>query len=98
MEPEGSLLCLQEPSTGPKPEPELSSAHSHLIILRSILHNHGKIIKMDYVVLPTPKGRISEKEKSILIPNYIITDLTYCVLACLNFKCSQFLHIPERFQ
>jgi hypothetical protein len=27
MEPEGSLLCLQEPATGPYPEPDKSSPH-----------------------------------------------------------------------
>jgi hypothetical protein len=25
MEPEGSLLCLQKPATGPYPEPDVSS-------------------------------------------------------------------------
>jgi hypothetical protein len=36
MEPEGSLPCLQEPSTGPHSEPDRSSP-SHPISLRSIL-------------------------------------------------------------
>jgi hypothetical protein len=36
MEPEGSLSCSQEPSTGPYPEPDLSNA-SHPISLWSIL-------------------------------------------------------------
>jgi len=31
MEPNGSLLCSQEPTTGPYPEPD---APSHLISLR----------------------------------------------------------------
>jgi hypothetical protein len=27
MEPEGLLLCLQDPATGPYPEPDESSTH-----------------------------------------------------------------------
>jgi hypothetical protein len=38
MEPEGSLSCSQEPSTGPYPEPDRSSPyHPILSLLRSIL-------------------------------------------------------------
>jgi hypothetical protein len=36
MEPEGSLPCPQEPSTGPYPEPDQSNP-SHPLSLRSIL-------------------------------------------------------------
>jgi hypothetical protein len=34
MEPEGSLLCSQEPATGPRPEPYESIPHPHIISLR----------------------------------------------------------------
>jgi hypothetical protein len=37
MEPEGSLLCSQEPSTGPYPQPDRSSPY-HLI-LQALLGN-----------------------------------------------------------
>jgi hypothetical protein len=33
MEPEGSLLCLQEPSTGPYPEPDQSSSYHRNLFL-----------------------------------------------------------------
>jgi hypothetical protein len=38
MEPESSLQCSQEPSTGPYPEPDQSSPYlSHPVSLRSVL-------------------------------------------------------------
>jgi hypothetical protein len=38
MDPEGSLSCSQEPTTGPYPEPdEFSPHHCILILLRSFL-------------------------------------------------------------
>jgi hypothetical protein len=37
MEPEGSLACTQEPSTGPYPEPDKSSKYPHSIYPRSSL-------------------------------------------------------------
>jgi hypothetical protein len=36
MESEGSLLCSQEPSTGPYPEPDQSSPYHLFLSLRSI--------------------------------------------------------------
>jgi hypothetical protein len=33
MEPEDSLLCLQEPATGPYPVPDESTLHPHIIFL-----------------------------------------------------------------
>jgi hypothetical protein len=37
MEPEGSLPCSQEPSTGPYPEPDQSNPHHPILSLRFIL-------------------------------------------------------------
>jgi hypothetical protein len=37
MKHEGSLLCSQEPSTGPYPEPDQSSLYHSSLCLRSIL-------------------------------------------------------------
>jgi hypothetical protein len=37
MEPEGSLPCSQEPSTGPYPQPDQSSLYHPILSLRSIL-------------------------------------------------------------
>jgi hypothetical protein len=33
MEPEVSLLCLQDPSTGPYPKPDESSEHHPILFL-----------------------------------------------------------------
>jgi len=33
MEPEGSLLCSQEPATGHYPEPDESSPHPQILFL-----------------------------------------------------------------
>jgi hypothetical protein len=33
MEPEGSLLCSQEPATGPYPEPDESGSQSSILFL-----------------------------------------------------------------
>jgi hypothetical protein len=33
MEPEGSLACSQEPSTGPYPEPEQSNPYNPILSL-----------------------------------------------------------------
>jgi hypothetical protein len=49
MEPEGTLLCSQEPSTDPYPEPDQSNP-SHPISLRSIL------ILSTYLRLGLPSG------------------------------------------
>jgi hypothetical protein len=37
MEPEGSLPCSQEPSSGPYPKPDQSSSYHLILSLRSIL-------------------------------------------------------------
>jgi hypothetical protein len=37
MEPEGSLPCQQEPTTGPYPEPDESGPYPYHVSLRTIL-------------------------------------------------------------
>jgi hypothetical protein len=37
MEPEGSLACSQEPSTGPYPEPDRSSPYHPILSLSNII-------------------------------------------------------------
>jgi hypothetical protein len=64
MEPEGSLLCSQEPSTGPCPEPDKSNP-SHYISLRSIL------ILSAHLHLGLPSG---------LIPFSFPTNILYAFL------------------
>jgi hypothetical protein len=34
MEPDSLLLCSQEPSTGPYPEPDQSSIYHHILFLK----------------------------------------------------------------
>jgi hypothetical protein len=38
MEPEGSLPCSQEPSTGPYTEPDQSNPYHPILSLRNIRH------------------------------------------------------------
>jgi hypothetical protein len=42
MEPEGSLLCSQQPATGPHPEPEESNPHLPKLS-RLILSSHLRL-------------------------------------------------------
>jgi hypothetical protein len=44
MEPEDSLLCSQKPATGPYPEPEESSSHSHAIFFK--IHSNIFVTKL----------------------------------------------------
>jgi hypothetical protein len=34
MEPEVSLQCLEQPATGPYPEPDQSSRYHHILLLQ----------------------------------------------------------------
>jgi hypothetical protein len=66
MEPEESLLCLQEPPTGPCSVPDESSPyHPHLISQRSIL------ISSSHLRLGLPSG---------LFPSGFLTKLLYAAL------------------
>jgi hypothetical protein len=64
MEPEGSIPCSQEPSTGPYPEP-YQSTPSHPIFLRSIL------ILFTHLRLSIPSG---------LFPSGLPTNILYAFL------------------
>jgi hypothetical protein len=63
MEPEGSLPCSQEPSTGPYPEPDQSSPYHTILSLYIIsLDNINRIRSVDWVrqsrLLPEDGDRI----------------------------------------
>jgi hypothetical protein len=69
MEPEGSLLCLQEPSTGPYPEPDQSSPYQP--ILRSIL------ILSTHLCLGLPSGLFPPVTSSLFGPNILLEHLQF---------------------
>jgi hypothetical protein len=45
MEPEGSLPCSQEPSTGPYPEPDQSNPHHPILLIIIFIFKYSKWIK-----------------------------------------------------
>jgi hypothetical protein len=48
MEPEGSLTCLQEPSSGPYPEPHPISLWSILILSTHLRHGPNDVVSCKY--------------------------------------------------
>jgi hypothetical protein len=86
MEPKGSLQCSRGPSTGPYPQPDISSPSPHPTALRSIL------ILSSQLCLRLPSG---------LFPSGFPTEILYaflfypCVLHALPTPCSLTSFIPS---
>jgi hypothetical protein len=76
MEPEGSLLCSQEPSTGPYPEPDQSNSyHPTLSLLRFQVPNLMSIFFR--------LGRLSKE--SVQVQGFFrifVTSLFFTVRSC----------------
>jgi hypothetical protein len=73
MEPEGSLPCSQEPSTGPYPQPNQSSQYQPILYRRSIL------ILPIYLRLGIPIG---------LLPSGFPTSISYALIFPIRATCS----------
>jgi len=54
MEPEGSLLCSQNPTSGPSPEPDEFSPHLHTLFLwlANLLSSKDYQVRVFWVVTP----------------------------------------------
>jgi hypothetical protein len=72
MEPDISLSCSQEPATGPYPQPDETSPHSHIILVKDPF----------YTILPPTPGRKRSLPLRFSSHNFVYNKIPYMRATC----------------